>query len=234
VPCDTDASNIIAAMGLNCPGEPIVNATISGSPQASGTLAAFGNTTAFSATEGQRYAVLGSGFVADLPMAGGDIFSTACSQDVGNFDPGTNLPAPIRTNNVGNLTCTDDPGLIGTGDCSNTIQEQFEQASSGAFDYTEIRFDTTVPVGVTSFSYDFAFMSYEYPAYYASSAGWSPSNGPATSPLMTTAGPSPSTPASWTTSMPTPPAIPTAPPVPAVPPPSSLAPAWTDTALPVG
>ena len=165
VPCDDTANDIIKAMGLNCPGEPIVNATVGGAPGASGTLAAFGTTTAFSPTEGLRYAVIGSGFVADLPVAGG---LTECSQDVGAYDPTTNLPAPIVPVNVGGGGCAVDPGLIGTGDCSNTIQAQFSQAAAGAFDYTEVRFDTTVPAGVTSFSYDFAFFSYEYPVYYDS------------------------------------------------------------------
>jgi hypothetical protein len=163
VPCDNDASNIIQAMGLNCPGEPIVNATVGGAPGGSGTLAAYGTTTAYSPTEGLRYAVIGSGLLSEMPTVG-----SCTGADLGAYDPGTTLPAPIRTNNVGNVTCTDDPGLIGTGDCSNTIQDQFVQAASGAFDYTEVRFDVTVPEGVTSFSYDFAFLSTEYPVYYGS------------------------------------------------------------------
>ena len=162
VPCDGDASNIITALGLNCPGEPIVNATVGGAPAGSGTLVAFGTTAAFAPTEGQRYAVIGSGPLSELPTPLG------CSTDLGAFDPGTTLPAPIRTNDVGAVTCTDDPSLVGTGDCSNTINAQFIQAASGANDFTEIRFDVVVPEGVTSFSYDFAFLSTEYPVYYGS------------------------------------------------------------------
>ena len=135
-PCDTDASNIITAMGLNCPGEPIVTATVGGAPAASGTLSSFGNTTAFNPTEGQRYAVIGSGFVADLPIANGLL---ECSQDVGAFDPGTNLAAPIVPMDVGGGGCAADPGLVGTGDCSNTIQTQFQQAAAGAFDPAKVR-----------------------------------------------------------------------------------------------
>jgi hypothetical protein len=169
VPCDTDETDLITALGLNCPGEPVVNAFVNGSPDGAGTRVAFGTTDAFNPTEGMRYAVLGSGQVNELD----DTTGIGCSSDLdldfsNTYDPQTMLPAPIVPVDVGAVTCADDPSLIGTGDCSNTIQEQFEQATSGAHDYTEIRFGTTVPVGVTSFSYDFAFMSYEYPNFYAS------------------------------------------------------------------
>lgn len=169
VPCDSaDANDVVKAMGLNCGnGEPIVNATIQGNPGASGTLAAFGTGNAFPPREGVRYAVIGSGLVGELNNGGG------CSGDLGAFDPGTTLPAPIVPVDVGAQTCADNPALVGTGDCSNTLQAQFEQSfgaivQPGASDYTEVRFTTTVPEGVTSFSYDFAFFSFEYPGYYGS------------------------------------------------------------------
>jgi hypothetical protein len=149
--------------------EPLVNAVLGGSPDGQGTRTSFGTTAAFDPQEGERYAVLGSGQVSELD----DTTGIGCSSDLdldfmGTYDPQTTLPLPIVPTDVGAVTCVDDPSLIGTGDCSNTIQAQFEQAALGAHDYTEIRFNVTVPQGVTSFSYDFAFMSYEYPAFYAS------------------------------------------------------------------
>jgi hypothetical protein len=168
-PCDTDEADLITALGLNCPGEPVVNAFVNGSPDGAGTRVAFGTTDAFNPTEGMRYAVLGSGQVSELD----DTSGIGCSSDLdldfsGTYDPQTMLPAPLNPVDVGAVTCADDDSLIGTGDCSNTLEDQFEQATTGAHDYTEIRFGTTVPAGVTSFSYDFAFMSYEYPNYYNS------------------------------------------------------------------
>jgi hypothetical protein len=74
------------------------------------------------------------------------------------------LPAPLRVNNVGG-DCTTDPSLLGTGDCSNTVQGQFSQGGS-AFDYTEVRIEGKVPESNNSLSYDFAFFSVEYPFYY--------------------------------------------------------------------
>ena len=170
VPCDDLLpNNLFTAMGLNCPGEPLVNAVLGGSPDGQQTRTSFGTTAAFSPTEGMRYAVLGSGQVSELDNVDG----LGCSSDLdldysGTYDPQTMLPLPIVPTDVGAVTCADDASLIGTGDCSNTIQAQFEQAATGAHDYTEIRFNVTVPQGVTSFSYDFAFLSTEYPVYYGS------------------------------------------------------------------
>jgi hypothetical protein len=79
------------------------------------------------------------------------------------------LPPPIKVNNVSATEdCIDNPGLVGTGDCSNTIQAQYQQGGGRAHDYVERRFNVEVPVGTFGFSYDFAFFSVEYPNYYKS------------------------------------------------------------------
>ena len=112
VPCDDDANDLITAMGLNCPGEPQVNAILGGSPDGQGTHVSYGPTDAFNPTEGMRYAVLGSGFINAIDDVAGD-----CSQDLGAFDPMTNLPAPIvpmdvtstRVTSSGNATAEEAP-----------------------------------------------------------------------------------------------------------------------------
>lgn len=170
--CDstTDPGN---AIGLNCPGELQVTVTMDGSPAAYGVRSSFGNTGAFNPTEGSKYAVMGSGLLADLdsetPPGDFGLSPTHCNDDLGlEYDKGTMLPPPIVPVNVGAQNCADNPGLIGMGDCSNTIQGQWDQGS-GANDYTEMRISATVPETTNSFSYDFAFFSVEYPDYYQSS-----------------------------------------------------------------
>ena len=187
-PCDHGEANLLYALGLNCEGETQYEVESWGSSAAFGTLTTFGNTDAFAPREGSRYAVIGSGRVADLPQTTGsvpDVYDL-CSSDLGPFDPQLMLPMPIVALDVGPVTCADDPSLVGTGDCSNTLQRQFEPpGASGvvaANDYTELRFSTTVPPGVTSFSYDFAFMSFEYPGFWMSNfndmyIGWLESEG---------------------------------------------------------
>ena len=163
-PCDANANTPIAnAMGLNCPGEnPQVTFTINGAPAGVGTRTNFGQLNAFPAQEGSQFVVIGSGPVADLDL-GGDL--TACSQDLGlEYDPGT-LPPPIVGMNVGAQDCAENPALIGTGDCSNSIEAQLQGSVN---DYTELRITATAPNTVNSFSYNLAYFSYEYPVYYLS------------------------------------------------------------------
>ena len=169
-PCDNGTQNLFNAMGLNCPGELQVNATTFGNVGAMGVRSNFGQAGVYNAREGSQFAVLGSGLVSDLnlvtPNGDSNLGPTHCNDGLpGNNDVGNPMP-PIKINQVGG-DCTQNPALIGTGDCSNTLQAQF-QAGGAAFDYAELRFTLQVPPDVTSFSYDFAFFSVEYPDYYQS------------------------------------------------------------------
>ncbi len=72
--------------------------------------------------------------------------------------------------------CASNPALLGTGDCSNTINGQFSQGGA-ANDYTEIRIVADVPMTNNSLNYDFAFFSTEFPYYFNSAfndmyVGW--------------------------------------------------------------
>jgi hypothetical protein len=160
VPCDAAADTPIArALGLNCPNEPQVTISTSGSPAAIGKRSSFGATGAFPPQEGSLYVAMGSGRVDELDSPAG------CDSDLGAFDPGT-LPPPLVGQDVGAQNCIENPGLIGMGDCSNTIEGQL--AGFTANDYTELRFTAQVPNTVNSISYNLAFFSYEYPVYYLS------------------------------------------------------------------
>lgn len=169
-PCDNGTQNLFNAMGLNCPGELQVNATTFGNVGAMGVRSNFGQAGIYNAREGSQFAVLGSGLVSDLniqtPPGDSNLGPTNCNDELGgNNDVGNPMP-PIKVNQVGG-DCTQNKGLLGTGDCSNTLQAQFN-AGGAAFDYAELRFTLQVPPDVTSFSYDFAFFSVEYPDYYQS------------------------------------------------------------------
>lgn len=170
-PCDQGANDMIAALGLNCPGELQVDVTTFGNPAAMSVRTGFGTTNTWAPTEGSAYAALGSGFTTDLdsetPAGDSDIGPTHCNDDLGaEYDMGTMLPAPLRTNDVAG-DCADNEALLGTGDCSNTIAGQFSQGGS-ANDYTELRVVAQVPATNNSLSYDFAFFSTEYPWYFGS------------------------------------------------------------------
>ena len=163
VHCDDDDDDPWHAFGLNCPGGPQVAGTVTlVDPQQihvhEGELGTFAPAP-FPPREGEKFVILSSGIAEDLTTPSG---TTSTGFDF----LGTPLPAPIQTNAVSATeNCYDDPGLVGTGDCSNTIQAQWDQGN-GSHDYAEMRISTTVPAGTFGFSYDFAMFSAEYPVYY--------------------------------------------------------------------
>jgi hypothetical protein len=168
VPCDADTNDPFQALGLNCAGELQVDDSTSGAAVAIGVRTGFGGNGTFDPREGEKFAVISSGRISELdsetPAFDFGASPTYCNDDVGAYDPGGTLPAPLSANDVGG-DCIADPTLVGGGDCSNTIQGQFDQGGA-ANDYTELRFELDVPPDIVSFSYDFAFFSTEYPYYY--------------------------------------------------------------------
>ena len=172
VPCDDGTSDPFAAMGIGCTGEVQVTTTTQGSAVSFGVRTGFGPTDTWAPREGSAFAVIGSGDVADLdietPAGDSDSAPTHCNDQLiaDGVDPGATLPAPLQPLDVAG-DCTTNPALIGTGDCSSTVQAQFD-AGGDAFDYAELRMIATVPGGSESFSYDFAFFSTEYPVYFGS------------------------------------------------------------------
>lgn len=148
-PCDAMASNAFRAIGVNCQGEPQLEVSTTGNAAAIGVRAGLGNTDTWDATEGMRFAVIGTGFTTDLdnpaPDADSPMSPTHCSDDLGaEFDVGIALPSPLD-------------------ETASSIAPNW--SAGGAFDYTELRIEGTPPGGATSLAFDFAFFSSEYPAY---------------------------------------------------------------------
>lgn len=166
-PCDDD-NDAWHALGVNCPGEVELTTSYTGHMQAlyvhAGQLGTY-NPPTYPVLEGEKMVILSSGIAQQLTIPG----QYASTANPGN-DP-MNLPPPLIQTPVDPglmIDCTDDPDLVGLGDCSNTIYEQWEQGS-GAYDYAELRMTGEVPAGVSGFSYNLAFFSTEYPVYYQSS-----------------------------------------------------------------
>lgn len=180
-PCDAGSDDPLHAIGINCPGEtPQVKASFRGADRARGIRSKFGTTEAFDPREGEKYLVLGTGDLSkiDTPESGSGALNgpsaskgPVCNADLGKeFDLST-LPAPMNTTGVGSKTCAEDPSLVGKGDCSNSIGLQWLAApigggQIGAFDYNELRIKATVPEWAHSLSFDFSFMTVEYPEFF--------------------------------------------------------------------
>ena len=163
VPCDPASVDPWHAIGVNCPGEYAVTTQFTGAAAAlyvhTGQLGTY-NPATYPTLEGEKMVILSSGNAQQLTQAG----AYASTSHAGN-DPLT-LPAPLTPTPVSpNQDCNDNPALVGTGDCSNTVQVQWDQGN-GAYDYAEMRMTGVVPGGASGFSYNFAFFSTEYPNYY--------------------------------------------------------------------
>lgn len=174
-PCDSLSDDPLHAMGINCPGEePQIQASFVGVDASRGVRQSLGNTKTFNPREGSKYFVLGTGNVAELgeetPEGDQDLHPKFCNDFLSKEGRiGHELPPPMKVNRVGSVDCAANPALVGTGDCSNSIQAQWDAArspSSTANDYAELRLKIKVPLWAKSLSYDFAFSTVEYPAYY--------------------------------------------------------------------
>jgi hypothetical protein len=154
-------------IGLNCPNGQHVDGVYNGDPESLyvhvGNLGTF-MPPPFPPREGDAMLIMSSGRAQDMTVA-----NLYASTDINGYvDDGADPPAPIVTNAVSAMDdCNADPGLVGQGDCSNTIEAQWNQGS-GAFDYNEMRFTVDVPFRTFGFSYDFAMFSTEYPVFYQS------------------------------------------------------------------
>jgi hypothetical protein len=177
-PCE-DGVALDYATGINCPGEPEFEMTLAGHPDAASIQSSFGDTNEWDPREGESFVVLGTG----RPDTA--LFAVNCNQsdDVddanhtcGNeHDVGTTLPDPIDPVDVGNEDCTQNPDLIGTGDCSSSLATEWSAGlvgsqCPGANDYAEFRLTAIVPSDATSISFDVAFFTKEYPTWVGS--GW--------------------------------------------------------------
>lgn len=103
------------------------------------------------------------------------------SRDLPEVTPGHRPPGPIRFQAVdpsGAVNCHDDASLVGRGDCSNSLRklvddrhcwDSLDPAScrpDEVHDASSFSMQITVPPGITSLSFDSAFLSAEYPLNY--------------------------------------------------------------------
>lgn len=128
----------------------------------------------YSPREGQRMLVLSTGDASELSMTTDEIRAKhplECEDPLGcpSTDLGgarrNKLPDPMTWRPVHtSRDCSDDPGLIGEGDCSNSLAEPW-QSGDGAYDYGELRMVAEVPRFTDALAFHFAFFSSEYPLY---------------------------------------------------------------------
>jgi hypothetical protein len=172
--CDNLDDDPWHAMGMGCDGDVAFERSFEGSVDAltvhAGALGALGT---FAPRDGEKFTVLSTGRADELPLTPEELqlarpgctLQTCPSTDHGG-ERRLVLPEPLDVRKVAeDRDCSDDPELVGGGDCSNTLWDQW-LAGDGAYDYAELRMRMQVPEYTDGFSYDFAFFSSEYPLWF--------------------------------------------------------------------
>jgi len=171
VSCDTESDDPLQTIGLDCLGGTPASGAIAGPPGSS--ISHEGTLGPYAPREGEKFLILSTGRAAELALSQEQLGSLGCQDPsvcpTTNFGVGpSELPAPITVLPVDDvLTCVDDPSLIGMGDCSNTLFEQWSACGIGCevWDYTELRIGLTVPETTRGLAFDFAFLSVEWPDF---------------------------------------------------------------------
>lgn len=187
--CDSQSNDVAHALGLNCGANDgrgsLADIDFTGFDEAMTVHSGKpGASDAFLPREGDKFVVLSTGRATDFTMSPLQLKNTYPIEcDTNESCPSTalmgpddtplySLPEPIDVRPVDDsedpVTCYEDPGLVGTGDCSNTLFSPWLKGGR-AYDYAELRMTATVPEGINGLSFDFAFFSIEYPLYAAHS-----------------------------------------------------------------
>jgi hypothetical protein len=169
--CDAASENPLHAVGLDCIDGIPTTGTVTAQPAA--WAIHVGALGPYEVREGEKFLILSTGTAGDVPRTHGQLAALGC--DDPSFCPSTDfaqgpssLPAPLTVERVDDtLTCVDDPGLVGTGDCSNSLFAQWSACGGGCevWDYAELRVGLTVPEHTYGLAFDFAFMSVEWPLF---------------------------------------------------------------------
>lgn len=166
-PCDDAGDDPLRAMGLGCPGEAAAVGGLEGNPIGMRVISQWGAAETFTPREGANFLVLSTGDLGEMnsvPVDAGDVAYHCNSWFPGGDGMDTTKFPPPLTKKPADGDCLTDPAAVGTGDCSHSIEGQFDQ-SGFKYDYQEVRVALTVPPGAVSLSFDVAFLTKEYPIW---------------------------------------------------------------------
>lgn len=173
VACDDADIGFDHALGLNCAGGIATIGPLmwSGSDLSRMVIdQQLGTTDVFAPIDGSRRVLLSTGVANHVLMTVEKIEADANCPNTQTC-PSTNfpgedlgaLPPPIDPTPQ---KCKQNQAPPGTGDCSETIAEQWEIGGEPqvAYDYTELRFTADVPNHTAALQVQFAFLTAEHPA----------------------------------------------------------------------
>ncbi|PRQ07778.1 choice-of-anchor L domain-containing protein [Enhygromyxa salina] len=171
--CDAASDDPLQVVGLDCVGG---TPAAGGSSGPAGAIAAhLGALGPYEVREGEKFLIMSTGLAGHLALSLAELEGVCSATNWPDLCPSTehgsgpsSLPAPLNVEPVDEtLTCVDDPSLVGSGDCSNSLFEQWSACGGGCevWDYAELRVGLTVPEHTYGLAFDFAFMSVEWPDF---------------------------------------------------------------------
>jgi hypothetical protein len=179
-PCDADSNEWYHALGLNCPygpneAIPISNPVFNSPANNAWRVARqFGthmvnNEPLWGPKEGEKFLIISTGNIA-APNAQGVITMSNGSHEPGvdNANPGNQqLPPPMTSARGSNNGAGGTPFINcdGVGDCSDSLQAQWNAGGNAANDLLWFQFEVDVPGDTHGFEFDFAYFSAEFPEY---------------------------------------------------------------------
>jgi hypothetical protein len=169
ISCDATSDDPLHAVGLDCLGGTLATGAVTAEPEA--VFVRSGALGPYEIREGEKLLVLSSGRANHVALSHDQLALLGCDEP--DYCPSTDflagpitLPDPIDVTAVDETQdCAEQPSLIGTGDCSNTLYEQWAKCPGGCevWDYAELRVAMTVPMDTHGLAFDFAFMTVEWP-----------------------------------------------------------------------
>jgi len=188
IPCDAESDEVLHALGLACntlgadysdPEQHIpVADVVFTSPDKDAYRVAkqfgshvVGDVPAWGPTEGEKFLLISTGNLPEVNEKGvvlaepGEAQTGMTQND--NPDEATSLPGIMNYANGSNMGDGGSPfdKCDGIGDCSDTLEAQWNLGTKTANDVLYFQFDVTVPRGTYGFSIDFAYFSAEYPEW---------------------------------------------------------------------
>ncbi len=117
----------------------------------------------------RSFLMLSTGRIAPLTGSKAVVepFDSQAENGANSNDDGNTPPAPIEPGTGSNNGAGGDPfqDCDGIGDCSDTLEPQWQLGGSDPNDKIWMQFQTTVPPETSGYRFDFAFFSSEWPMY---------------------------------------------------------------------
>jgi hypothetical protein len=173
--CDADSETLDHALGLDCDGGGIKTVAglglgVAGPTSSRKVVGQLGDDGTYAPQFGSRAVLLSTGVAAEALLTQDElIMTTECSQ-IGLPCPSTDFPQPFDLAELPTpmlatpIDCPEGQPPPGAGDCSQTIDAQWQGEPRLAHDYTELRLTTKVPGGALGVELKAAFFTSERPS----------------------------------------------------------------------